>query len=285
MEPKYELISEVTKQYLATKKIADLDLNEVGYASRIGTECQKNAASQECMVLARQLKQLVDSDSAAIFTVGPKGNQRDVADLAEDEGAVVVNGMEVYTKIAELVMPSLGSGHTFTFETAQALMAAMTRIGNYVGAASFLMPLVHQYYGMTFDTIDGLTSFVKEVVQKSNGDDFNTFYIAQKVFEHILYCEYDSNVVVVVVIGADPADVKGDLAAKLFSGHTISVDVGNPPEKNDMVIALKKLKPFWTRAIAVQTAFNAAKARIAKAQKQAASENEPSVEETDTTGE
>lgn len=269
---RYPLISEYMRAFLAAKEAANLNLNEVEPVSLPGAQARKNMGAAEAERLARVIRGLVDQDGAAVILTGPPEHQEKFVALAEDEGdAIGVKADEFYEVIAAAIEPSLSPQRAFVMETGFALYAALMNLAQRLNIESFIMPQHAPFLNQTFADHAAVVDLVRTLVRGANGDEFNAIYMTQKVFEQVITTEYESNVVAVVVSGAPQAEVEG-LAAVLFGGHTLTHSVQDPPESNDIVLAARKLKSFWTRALTVQTALNAEKARAAKAQKKASTD-------------
>jgi hypothetical protein len=280
----FPLISEVMKLFAAEKQAAEVDLNEVDPNVLPGMTARKRMAAERCEKLAREIRGLVEQDGAAVVLLGPTDHQTQFAELAEDEGdAIVISAARLYEDVAKFIEPYLGPGRVFTTETGRGLQVALTQVAQKLQVMSFVMPLVHQYFSNTVPTLQDLVDVVRKLVRSANNDEFNALYISHKAFEQVISTQYDANVVTVVVTDATEEEAKGDLAAKLFEGRTITVDLKDPPEKNDIVLVARKLKPLYKRATAVVAAFNAHKARAGKAQKQASPDATNPAEQAPTT--
>jgi len=246
------VISEVMANFLDAKRRADVDLSLVDSRVLVGATSQVRVAQQEQAQLCDQIKDLVWLDSAAIIPQGPGANQEAFAAIAEDEGAAItVRAQEVYEEIARMVDPFLGPGRSFVSNTAQAVHAAMAQVCSKLNVSSYVMPAVHNGLGSIYPTVQDLQAELKRLIRAANGDDLAVLYTAATVFVKVMASEYDQNTIPVVVLGATEEEAQGDFAAKLFGGHSISVTVTDPPEKNDVIIAFKKLKPMFARVSAV----------------------------------
>lgn len=278
MESSYRLISETMKRYVAVKADAAMDPDACDMHVRAGVEMRRNLARAEVERLARDIRGLVEEDSAAIILTGPPANQAAFAAIAEDDGgAVCVSATELYEEVAKFIEPHLRS-RAFGTEAGAAMQQALTQLAVRFQVQSYVMPYVHQYFGNAVADTTVLVDIVRKLIRGADGDEFNALYISHKVFEHVIATEYESDAVTVVVTGASAEEIDG-LAAALFSRHTLTVEVKDPPEQNDIVLVARRLKPFFQRAETVRAAKNAAKARAAKAEKKASADAAPADKE------
>lgn len=265
----FPLISEAMRIYLEQKKLATASLDDVSDRALPGAETNKRISAQKASETLLTLRELVELDSAAIFTVGPETHQAQFAELGEDEGdCIVVPADQFYQELAKLTKPFLDRG-AFGITTAQALSTALHRMATWTRVMSYIAPIYAGQLGTVIGDDATLVGLIRGLVRGANGDEFNAAYIAHFVFEKVIEAEYSNNGVTVIVTGSLEEENHGDLAQKLFGGHTVTYDVTKMPDKNDLVLVAKQVKPFFARANSVFQKMNASKARTAKAAKAA----------------
>jgi hypothetical protein len=269
MNIEFPLIGEAMRLFRESRDAAQADLENISDHALIGAQTRKQMAAREAEEVAFFIRGLIEQDSAAIFPLGPEAHQAKFAELAEDEGeAFVVPAQKLYETLAEGVMPYLDRG-TFGISAAQAFAAAMSNVATRLRLGSYVFPHVGPYLGRPIADKAALVDLLRGLVRAANLDELNAAFITHLVFEKVMETEYDNNGVTVIVTGTTEEEAKGDLAQKLFGGHTVSVDVTAVPEKNDLVLIAKHIKPFFSRANGVFQKMSAHKARAAKAQKAA----------------
>lgn len=261
--PRFMLISELMRELLTAREAATRSLDDVDLRVLQGATTQRHLAEQEVARIGAEIRGLVMQDTAVVFPIGKF--QKEFVELAEDDGAIVIPGNALYDCVTKLVTPFLDHGK-FTFETGQAYIAALKQAAKYAGITSFLAPTMLLGQEMT---PGALAAYVKESIRTSNGDHFSALYLEELIYERVLRMTYDQNTVVAVVTDVSEEEAKGDLGVRLMGGRTVTVDVNNPPERNDIVALSRTLKPLFQRATTLQLEMNAYKARIAKAQKRA----------------
>jgi hypothetical protein len=269
MNIEFPLIGEAMRLFQEARAAANTDLETISDHALIGAQTRKQMAAREAEEIAFFIRGLVEQDSAAIFPLGPEAHQAKFGELAEDEGeAFVVSAARLYEELGAALEPYLDRGK-FGMNSAQALAGAMNKLAVRLRLMSYVLPHFGNHVGTPIADRAALVALVRNLVRGANGDELNAAFIAHVVFEQVMEREYDNNGVTVIVTGATEEEARGDLAQKLFGGHTITVDVTNAPEKNDLVLVAKHVKPFFARANAVFQKMGAHKARAAKAQKAA----------------
>jgi hypothetical protein len=247
-----DLISTTMAAFLEAKQTATSDPDWTSPCSS-GLIAAKNAAIQECEKLSKKVQGLVNLDSAAVFLLGPPAKQQEFAEIAEDEAdAIVIDAQEFYKVVADFVEPHLGKDRSWLFGCNTALLNVLRMLGNQLGLLYFTLPNSSTLAG---NVVEDMQATIKGLIRGVNGDDFNAAYLANTVYGRVMQSEYEGDVVMVVVLNADEEEAKGDLAAKLFSGRTLHINVGKKsPDKNDVIVLAKKMKPMFERVAGIMAA-------------------------------
>jgi hypothetical protein len=246
---KPSFIPDTIKAIEALVQDTQIDLMCESLSLSPGKGLTKNQAIETTRQLKSHLKDLIRTDSAAIILQGPDDHQLAYSAIAEDEGDVVTvlaNG--IYRELTRLVWPFI-STKRFTLDIGSVFATALYSVAKSLGVMSYMAPVVNQYVGLECPDQDTLYGMIKDSVREANGDDFAIEWVVNEVFIKVLAGSYEQNVVPVVVLGATEEDVSGNFAAKLFDGRSIVVSVKDTVEKNDIIIAFKKIKPMYKRVI------------------------------------
>jgi hypothetical protein len=262
MDIQFPIISQVLKLYNGAKEEASIKLEEVADNRTLpGMKARKNIGASMVEELTLKLRELIETDSVAIFPLGTEANQKSFSQLVseEDENAITLDADTMYKVLASAIESFLGPERKFTVETGRALQASLSKMATSLRLMSYVMPHVHQFYNQSIPTLDELTTVVKQLVRASNGDILNAAYISYRVFESIVSKDYDANVVAVVILNASEEEAKGDLAVKIFGGRSVAVDVKKKPD-HDMVVSIaKKIRPLYQRVAPIIAEFNKTK--------------------------
>lgn len=241
-------IPKILSEIEATKADASIDVDGYPESVRMGKGILKRQAQDKLGTLYDELRWAVRQETAAIILQGQVSNQEAYADLAEDEGeAITVHADGLYERLTDLVLPFV-SGHVFTMEASLAIAKALYRVAGEIGVAGYNAPKTDQYMGVQLPDRAAVTALIREAVVAANGDEFAVEWVNNAVFHLVVANQPEMNVVPVIVVGATQSDIQGDFAAKLCNGRNVVVKVDGPPERNDVVLGFKALKPMFKRA-------------------------------------
>jgi hypothetical protein len=238
-------LSETMKKMLAARKVVEVGINpdNPSYLA-LGRELLLNQAKAEVRELTVELTKIIENVSGGVFISGP-GAQK-FADLAEDEGAVVVDASALYTTIADPVERVLvTSDRYWRIDCLQAMYGVLSKYADKLGIR-WMKPLdTSKYVDARLLTREDTVQAVRNIVRTALADDLNVMVLKSDVVEKIIKDEYNLNVVPVIVLNATADEIPG--LATAFGNRSITVTAKENAEKNDVITAFLHLKPQFKK--------------------------------------
>jgi hypothetical protein len=221
------------KEYKETEKVALMNTEGVDFKTKPGREMLKASAQEKLKSLNSELQKEV---TQSVFTVmvGGTGAQ-DLATLAaKNSDAIAVDANEVYQKLAERCLETMGSSKTFGITQFLALRFELTLLGTKFQKPFSLGDFKSDMYAPTSKDV---SSVVESMVKSANGLNLAKAYIEDQTLTKVFENELDSKVIPVFVLNVKDED-QAELGGVLFRGKNISVNVSKEEVNQESVTSI-----------------------------------------------
>lgn len=233
-------LEQILKQIDGAEKTANIDIESPVYArTRSGIEVAVKQAKEELGKLRGQYEAAVLAQGVAIFLYGPSDKTSEFASVIRDLGeAAVIDAAAFYTKIADIVEPTLGASRTFTAEQAATMHKALNDSAREIGAhLTRPINISRQHVCATFAE---LVDMVRDIIRENLGDDLNAQALKRSLGQEGLKIRYMGSTSPVIVLNATQDEAvglgqifgKGRGKVELSSEDTIDKEFINQAFKN-----------------------------------------------------
>jgi hypothetical protein len=254
----FPLLSQALKALRATIVDASINIGEVPPTCRAGFSIKKNQAAQDILRIQYDIRRLLQLDAAALLLQGGnKEEQKKIQDIALEEGCIAIDGTDLYTQLTEITQRVLENNNKWKYTTSQALAWGMGNCAELTGISSFIAPNCDPLINREMD-ISKFYDTIKTLVRDANADEFNARWIERGVFEAVITQEYNLNIVPVIVVGLSDDEID-HMRSMLFGQKTAVAQTQELTSKDEVLAALKQLKPFFSRAMSLQKKLQNAK--------------------------
>jgi hypothetical protein len=110
-----------------------------------------------------------------------------------------------------------------------------------LGIQRYATPSLGTLFQHRFENEAAIADKVRELVRTVGGDSHNAAYLRGEIFKAAFDAKKDDPVVPVVVLNAIEGEDK-ELADRLFSSRSITVEVSKEPTEKEVIATFKQLK-------------------------------------------
>lgn len=216
------------KEYQDTLTMSSINLDDVPLRTRPGKESQKREAQNRLEeVQASYGTQL----RKALFGIAITGSetQEFVKIALEESESLVVNGAEIYERIAERVSASLGDKKEFGVGQYGIVIQELRAIGGELNVTS--MPSPKWTEPVFVGNKEGLLKHIRFMVDSSVGLDLPALYIGQQILSAAIKNGSNRNTVPVLITGLELASMSGLLVKMFQEGRSLAVDTSMEADK------------------------------------------------------
>lgn len=231
-------LEESLKLYTETLALANLNLDDVPNRVRPGKESQKRQASADLENVRNRYAADLRKALFGLVVTGP-GTEDFVRTAEEEAEVVVVDGSEIYKRIASRVAPAMSSSREFGVSHYGAVIQELRAIGNELNVTSMPAPTWSEPANVGDE--QGLLRHVRGMVDSGVGLDLPALYISRQIIDAAIKAGSNRPTVVVVVTGL--GDVAEAMAPKLFhEGRSIQVTTTSEVNKEFVLDTFNKVK-------------------------------------------
>lgn len=221
-----KLLNEITR----TKELANADPNDCSYQTRQGRSMAIYQAKEDLPGLLATYKRKLIENSAVYFINGPKDKVRQFAQLAlELPTTLAMPARALYKKLAEMIEPQFGDSRQFIVDQYSRVLANIKELGEELGLHRTATIDLRSF--PTLYSIDESTTFLRDIIRESNGDDLNQLWMVHELVREALDIRYKEPVVQVLVLGAEMDEARN--LSRGFSRLGSIVDIGAEDEVSD----------------------------------------------------
>lgn len=216
------------KELKETQKAANQDLASGDPRTLPGRTMARNAALEKVSKLEENYKAAL---LQSVFTLLPIGsNSGKFAELANEAGAVVVDGSEFYKTLAKRCQQTMGAN---VFGLTQ-FMALNTEVKNWAKSNKVDFTSLNFSTDLNTSNLNDIVNVVRELVEKDNGQRLVKTYIEGQVVTQSLEQEVDSKVVPVVILNTTQNE-QASLIGTLFRGKGLTIETDNQEVNSEFI--------------------------------------------------
>ncbi len=220
-------LKEKLTRYKQAKAMSETDLSEWDRRTIMGVSTAKAQALKDLDPLRAEYNKEVVKSFVKVFLVGDQSKVEKFAAFASTEGALTVDGSELYRNLARPVEDTIDHRRR-TFDTSQVvrLYQELADFAQKFGIKEMPEPKVdaNDYNGGA-PNFEATVGIVRKSIRRTSDDDLNVLYLQHKALAMALAAEI-TGMAPVVVSGLSPDEIK-NISEKLFPGQpslTVSVD-------------------------------------------------------------
>lgn len=235
-------LKEILVEYKETKALADSSPDEGPYATRTGRAIA--IADAQARLTRLRAEYQATARVFPFFVFGPPAKQHGLAKLMEPE-LIGINGAEIYERLARRIRPTVGPSRTFGADQLGSLILELRDIGADLGIQSMPSPKLTYLVAVEGDTEEAIEASLvgtcRRLVQEVLDQELLTQYLAKQVREAGLAQDRDDDVLPVLILGLDDAEVLVLEALPVFGGRCTEINLA-PDETLDGVTRDKVLQ-------------------------------------------
>ena len=193
----------------ATKKMASINPDEPQYArTRAGIQTAVMQAQGKVEALKTEYGATVQKNGVAIFLYGPPDKTQEFAALVSGMGeAVVIDGAELYKRIADRIEPAIGRDRSINAEHVAMMHRALGEISKEISVwlsrvVSFSTQNVVKDGAATLE-------YVRNSIRNELGDELNSTYLKSVLAREALKIRYMGYVAPVIILNVTPEESVG----------------------------------------------------------------------------
>jgi hypothetical protein len=234
-------IETVLQTYRAAEALIARDIETIPYKNRTGFMSQRGDAVQSLPKLRTQYLGLLKK---AAFGVAVQGaNTEKFVALANQEADVlVVDGSNLYKRVADRVASGMGSRKEFGTSEFSHVMQELMAIGSELGLASFPAPKWTD--PVNVNTEAGLLEYIKGLIDSSCGVEFVAMYVQKQMCDAGLSASVVGKVIPVLV--TNTGKTVSELMVGIFEENRwMTANASNPTKESVLEVfetVKKKLK-------------------------------------------
>lgn len=227
-------LEELVTSIEAAEKTALIDADDPQYArTRTGILSAIGAAKARLETLKTQYAEGVLYNGVAIFLYGPRDKteqfEQSVANLG---GAVVIDGSEMYQRIALPVERAIGRDRKFGVEQTSIMHRVLGEVSNEVKV--WISRALKLPTDVILPDAAATLAFVRNTVRAAVGDDLNATYLKTALAREALKIRYKDPVVPVLITNTTPEEAFG--LGLLFGKGRANIELTEADEINEEFI-------------------------------------------------
>lgn len=213
------------------EKTALIDADDPQYArTRTGILSAIGAAKARLETLKNKYAEGVLTNGVAIFLYGPADKaEQFTAKVTELGGAVVVDGSEMYKRIAAVVEPAIGRDRRFGTTQAAIMHRVLGEVSNEVKV--WLSRAIKLPAEVILPDAAATLTFVRNAVRGTAGDELNAQYLKVALAREALKIRYKDPVVPVLITNTTSEEAFG--LGLLFGKGRANVELNETDEINE----------------------------------------------------
>lgn len=226
-------LSEILKEIESLRSVIDMDITSVQPATRAGWEAAQSAAKTKIDSVKDEYARTAKSVSVGIYLGGDREVVQAAVKVAQDKGdALVVNGNEIYERIALPVYAMMGGSGLLSASQSARILQELTQIGNELKIASMPIPDVAALSGQKHvPDLGSLVDIIRDSIRKAVGDELAMMYTTKKVGDLALEMKMARPLIPVVLLNVQQEQISNETAAGMWSDHyVVEAKAGDDPE-------------------------------------------------------
>ena len=225
------------KEYNDNLALANLNLDDVPRNVRAGRESQKRDAEANMETFRDRYAGALRKAVFGLAVVGP--DTEEFVRIAKEEAEVlVVDGSELYKRIADRVAPSMGTNREFGVSHYSTVITELRTIAQELNV--FSMPSPKWSEPVSVGDEVGLLKHITSMVDSGVGLDLAALYITRQILTAGLAAGADKNTVPVLVTGL--GDKATQMLPKLFHEGRNALVQANEVNKEFVLDTFNKVK-------------------------------------------
>jgi hypothetical protein len=241
-------LSDVLTEYASAQKLAKQDLDSVPATTRSGFANRKREAQDRLPKLRIEYLTMILRNSAGFFLEGNDAETKAFTSFAKANGAFEVDAAEIFEKLADKVMRSIGPRREFSITQIGLLDQALRELVEATGYKEKLkIPALREL--RVVQTREHLVNYIRELVVGSNGGTPSRVAAQASLLDQTFKAKFADKRLIVVVRNATASD-RAALAGLFTKMVTVDLDqAGEVTEKfvkDTVVEALTGRKPAPT---------------------------------------
>jgi hypothetical protein len=211
-----------------TEKDAAIIVDELPPNVRGGWATKVTEAKEALPRLKAQYRATLLRNAVAIFVNGDKAKVAAFAKLADEEGGIVVDASDLYTRLAKEVELTLGDQRSWGIHQVHKFHLALQEVMHDLGLNQLPMPSRGEM--PLVPTFDDTVAHIRHVLRDAVGDELNSLYIEEATAKRARAIRYIGVMAPVLIVGAQPDEQ--NVLAKSFSKGRAKVVVKAEDEIN-----------------------------------------------------
>lgn len=235
-------LAKLAKELSETQKLASMDPEAVSWQARASVTAMVRDARERAEKLKVQYLRVVRANTLGIFLVGDAARVSAFASIANQEaGTFVVDGSQLYKRLAAKVQASIGSSREFGPTQLEGVIAGLREIAPELGIREMEMPRLTRL-GVVKDEAE-LVAHVRNLIRDTFSDDLLRVYIDAQVNKLAVDSGFTGTVFPVAISGVEPEEVAA-VAAIFTTSHTVEAGTTDDGEvtKDFVLKQLQTLK-------------------------------------------
>lgn len=228
------------KAYRDTVATATLNLDDVPLRVRAGKESQKRQAEANLVAMLKLYAIELRKASFGVAVTGPSAAEFVKLFKEETETALVVNGAQIYKRIADRVFPAMGSNREFGVSHYSMMITELRVIADELDIASMPSPKWTEPVNVADE--GGLLNHVRNMVDSSAGVELTSLYLSRQIVSEGLAFKSDEPTVPVLVTGLEPKTADELLSKTFPEGRFTLVKTKEVTTKEDVLEVIKTIK-------------------------------------------
>lgn len=226
------------KEYNDNLALANINLDDVPVKVRAGKESQKRDALSNVEDFRDRYGAALRKAAFGLALSGP-GSEEFIRVAKEEADVLVVDGSELYKRIADRVAPSMGTNREFGVSQYSAVITELRAIAQELNVYSMPSPKWTEPVNVGDDV--GLLKHITSMVDSGVGLDLAALYITRQILTAGLAAGANKTTVPVIVTGL--GDKAAEMLPKLFhEGRSLLVDAPKDVTKEFVLDTFTKVK-------------------------------------------
>ncbi len=233
-------MEKVLNELSALTEMANTDINGVKADRRSGIAIAVKEAQKRLVDISNEYREMLKNRSFTIFTEGTVNDQSTFAQIAQDEGdVVVVSAQELYERLALACDPCLGAARQFGGTALSHLIRAVEEVATESGTGRLTTVPRLQDIAIT-KTFADVVATCREIILQDKESNLNKDYIEYLAFKRA-FSKGLSEKVIPIVVTDNRGDVDLDLQSRMFTGRGFVVKVPTNIDKEFVLGAFRRV--------------------------------------------
>lgn len=239
-------LKQLAKNLAQTQALAKTDLEVVPYQTRASITSMVRDAQERLEKLRTEYSARIRASSVGLFVFGEPVRVAAFTEIAAAEaGVILIQGDDLYQRLASRVAPTLGASHEFGPTQLGVLHLALSDLMKAMDIRRMEMPRLQELVA-TPDRVS-LVAYIRKLVQASVGHELLRLVVDRAINDKALAEMFAGKVLPVAVVGLAPEEVSA--LAQLFTNSTsVSVGTSEDGEINEEYV-LSRLSAFKQKVV------------------------------------